>query len=130
MSDFNAVSVITALILVGVFVYTYLDRWFEERVDKIVTGVIRGVPVPIEHRWMLLQTRLVFLAAIQILMQGMSSLGMLLLGRSVSTEEVALFAYLGSFFAFAAVVGWILIAPFWFFRLARLLRQAEAEAKD
>jgi uncharacterized membrane protein YciS (DUF1049 family) len=48
-------------------------------------------------------------------------------GYALSTEEVALFAYLGSFFAFAAVVGWILIAPFWFFRLARLLRQAEAD---
>lgn len=127
MSDFNAVSVITAVALVDVFVYVYLDRWFEERVDTIVTGVIRGVPVPIEHRWMLLQTRLVPVAAIQILLQGLVSLGMLLLGRNVSTEEVALFAYLGSFFAFTAVVGWILIAPFWFFRLAQLLRQAEAD---
>jgi hypothetical protein len=127
MSDFSAVAVIIALLLVDVFVYLYLERWFEERVDTIVTGVIRGVPVPIEHRWMLLQTRLVFLAAILILMQGMGSLGMLLLGRSVSTEEVALFAYLGSFFAFTAVVGWLLVIPFWFFRLARLLRQAEAD---
>jgi hypothetical protein len=53
MSDFSAVAVIIALLLVDVFVHLYLERWFEERVDTIVTGVIRGVPVPIEHRWML-----------------------------------------------------------------------------
>jgi hypothetical protein len=127
MSDFSAVAAITAVILVDVFVYLYLDRWIQERVGTIVTGTIQGIQVSVEHRWMVLQTQSVFLVAILILLQGSVSLGLLLLGRSVSTEEVALFAYLNSFFAFTAVLGWAAIAPFWFSRLARLLRQAEAD---
>jgi len=127
MSDFNAVAVITAVILVDVFVYLYLDRWLEERVDTIVTGVVRGAPVPIEHRWTLLQLRLVFLLAMQIVLQGIVSLSLLLLGRYVNTEEVALLAYLGSFFAFTAVLGWTVMGPVLYFRLAKTLRQAEAD---
>ena len=96
MSDFNAVSVIFALVLVDVFVYIYLDRWFEERVDTIVTGVIRGVSVPIEHRRMLLHARFVFRGVIQIFQLALVSLALWQLGSFATNEQVAVVAYLGS----------------------------------
>lgn len=126
MSDVEAIGLITGVILVGVFLYLYVDKWLEERVDTIVTGVVRGVVVSIEHRRMLLQTRLKFLVIIQIFLQALVSLGLWLLAGAVSNEGAALYAYLGSFFFFSAVLGWSVLFPSWYRYLARVLRQAES----
>jgi len=127
MSDLEAIGLITAVILVGAFLYFYADRWLEERVDTIVTGVVRGVAVSVEHRRMLLQTRVKFLVVIIIFLLALVSLGLWLIGRTVSTEGLALYAYLGSFFFFIGALAWSALFPSWYRYLARVLRQAEAD---
>lgn len=127
MSDLQAIGLITAVILFGLFLYLYLDKWLEERVDTIVTGVVRGVTVSFEHRRMLLQTRLKFLVVIQIFLQTLVCLALWLLGRTVRTDAVALYAYLGSFFFFTGALAWSVLFPSWYRYLTRVLQRAEAD---
>ena len=126
MSDFIAVGLITAVILVDLFVYILLDRWVEEGIDKIVTGVALGVALPIEHRRMLLHGRFVFRGVLQIFQLALVSLAVWQLGSFATNEQVAVLAYLCSFMAFCGALGWSVLFPVWYFSLARLLRETEA----
>jgi len=51
-----------------------------------------------------------------------------LLGRSTTGEEAKLLAYVCAFVSFLTVVGWVGLTPFWYVRLVKAVRQAEAEA--
>ena len=127
MSDLEATGLITAVILGGTFLYFYVDRWMEERVDAIVTGVIRGVTVSVEHRRMLLQTRVKFLIVIIVFLLALVSCGLWLMGRAVSAQGVALYAYLGSFLFLSGALAWSALAFPWYRYLPDVLRQAEPD---
>ena len=126
MSNFNSIGLIIALVGVNMFIYHLIDRWFRDRTDVIETGIVRGVRVPNAHLRLLLHTSWLEAVGAQVGFHSIMAIAWMLLGRNADAEEVRLLAYLCSFFALTAVVAWIALAPFWYFRLASVLRESEA----
>jgi predicted secreted protein len=127
MSNFYAIGLIMALFIAAGFVYVYLDRTLQDRYDAIATGVIRGVPVTVEYRQLLLYTRLLPAIVVVVSMLSFWALGCLLLARNTSGEEVRLFGYLAAFIISWGVVGWIVLGGAVFFHLRSMSLQAEAD---
>jgi hypothetical protein len=94
--------------------------------DAVVTGVVRGVPISTEYRWLLLHNAWLVVVAGGIGGQIVLALMWWMVGRSAGAEPVMLVAYLISFFTGIAALGWAYRAPFWYVRLRSALRRAEA----
>jgi len=127
MSSQYAIALILVVFPLNLVVYHLVDRWFQQSTEAIATGVSRGVSVSVWYRWMRLQISWVGVVGGQISLLVVVSAGWLLFGRSTSDEEVRLLAYACAFMAFMAAVGWTAVCPFWYIRLAKTLRQAEAD---
>jgi hypothetical protein len=76
---------------------------------------------------MLLGTSWLLNVGMQIGLQSFLGIGWLLIAASAEAEEVKLFAYLAAFLASIIVLGWVLVAPFWYLHLRTVLREAEAD---
>ena len=126
MSSFNSIALMIALLSVTMVVYHLLDRWFHDRLDTITTGLVRGAPVSGKHRRLLLHTSWLESVAAQLAFLSITAIAWSMLGRNASAEEIRLLAYLCSFILSMNVVGWIVLAPFWYFRLLSIVRQAES----
>jgi hypothetical protein len=127
MSDEYAIGLIVALAIVVTFLYARMDAWAQTRGDAIVSGIVRGVPVSIAHRRFLIYARWTPAIGCLLGMMALVSIGWLLIGRNVSSEEVRLFAYLSAFLAALTTLAWLFITPVWYFHLLSVLRQAEAD---
>jgi len=127
MSSFNSIALMIGLVGLNVPVYHLIDRWFHNRLETITTGLVRGAPVSVQHRQLLLHTSWLESVAAQVGFLSIMAIAWMLLGRNASTEEIRLLAYLCSFYVGIAAVGWIALAPFWYVRLRTVLRQAEAD---
>jgi hypothetical protein len=127
MSDFNALGLMFALGVANASLYFFQDRWIHNGADAVATGVVRGVPVSTTHRWLLLYTSWLSAVAAAVAIQVVIATGWTMMGRSLNGGDPQLFAYLASFITWAAVAGWIVLSPFWYARLAAVLRQAEAD---
>jgi len=127
MSDLAAAGMILALAVFVLFFYFFLDKWIQDRVAVILTGVLHGVSISTKDRWTLLRTSWlgtifggVGLMLIQILMW-------IVLGRQVANDELRLLAYLNGFFAAIGVANWVYQGATQFPHLVSVLRQAEAD---
>ena len=127
MSDFAQLGVIGALAVANVWLYFYMDNSIERRADGIVTAVIRGVPVSIKHRRMLLHLRWFGGMAIVVGYSGLTTTALVLIARSARSEEVALLAYLFAWFAFFAVFGSLGHGTLGDLHLRSVLQEAEAD---
>ena len=127
MSSQYAIGLILVVFPLNLVVYHLVDRWFQQSTDAIATGFSRGVSVSVWYRWMRLQISWVGVGGGQISLLVIMSAGWLLFGRRTSDEEVRLLAYACAFVACIAAVGWTAVCPFWYIRLAKALRQAEAD---
>ena len=127
MSDEYAIGLIVALAIVATFLYARMDAWAQTRGDAIVSGIVRGVPVSIAHRRFLIYIRWTPAIACLLGMMALVSIGWLLIGRNVNSEEVRLFAYFAAFLAALTLLAWLFIVPIWYFHLLSVLRQAEAD---
>jgi len=127
MSDFAALGVIVALMIANAFLFVFMDQWVQTRSDAIVSGVIRGVHVSVKYRRYLLSTRFVINGGTLIAVTGVLAVAWALIGSKTSAEELKLLAYLIAFVNATGAIGWPVTIPFWYLRLAEVLRQAEAD---
>jgi hypothetical protein len=128
MSNLHVLALILGLIPLQFLTYHLIDRWFNSLTHVIATGVERGVPIALWHRRLLLNLSwLCGAVVIQISFNGIMAIVWTLLGRNVASEELKLLAYLCVFSSLMASMGWIVLIPFWYSRLARVLRQTEAD---
>jgi hypothetical protein len=127
MSDEYAIGLIVALAIVVTFLYVRMDAWAQTRADAIVSGIVRGAPISIADRRLRIYLR--WAPAVECLLGMMAfiSIGWLMIGGSVNSEEVRLFAYIASFLAGLTALAWLFIIPFWYFHLLSVLRRAEAD---
>jgi len=125
MSDFTIVLLLMGLILVAMYVWFSVDKLIERRADAIVTGVLEGVAIPIEHRRYKLVNTWTRAMGAAIGYQTIMAIGGVVLARTVSGEEVQTFAYLVAFFSAVGAVTWIEQGIVGYFRLSSVLRKAE-----
>jgi hypothetical protein len=127
MAGFSSVGSMIALMALNLAVYHLFDRWFHDRLETIATGLVRGVQVPGEHRRLLLHTSWIESVTVQISFLTLSAYGWIQLSGTANTEGMRVFAQLLAFFAAMGALGWLALAPFWYFRLRGIIRQAEAD---
>ena len=111
--------------MANVWLYFYVDNSIERRADAIVTGIIRGVTVPIKHRRILLHLRWFGATAIVVCYYALTTVALVLFARNASSEKVALLAYLFAWFSFFAVFGSLGHGTLLYLHLRSVLREAE-----
>ena len=129
MSDGHTIALVLGIFPLQILVYNVVDRWFTNRTRAIVTGVDQGVLIPIWQRRLLIYLGWMdSVVGTQVGFLFIMGIAWTLLGRSTTGEEAKLLAYVCAFVSFLTVVGWVGLTPFWYVRLVKAVRQAEAEA--
>lgn len=127
MPNEHAIALIMGIFFVpGMFLYLFLDRTFQNRLDAVATGFVGGIQVSAEYRELLLYSRLVPIILVAVTVLSVWGIGFLLLARSVTDEDVKLLAHIGVFINAGAAVGWLLIGAAQVFYCRSVLRQAKA----
>ena len=127
MEDFSAMSLVFGFGLLNGFLYMLMDKWVEDRADAVASGVSRGVPLSIRHRWWNLQIRFVICAGTATTMLGMFAAGWFMIGRNASLEDARWFAYTAAFINLVGVLGWSVNWPLLYSSQRSVLREAEAD---
>jgi uncharacterized membrane protein YciS (DUF1049 family) len=127
MSSQYTIALVLGLVALVVLTYNVLDRRVHAIALVVSTGIYRGTPVAVWHRQMLLQLAWVGAVGAQIFYISVGAIGWWVFGDMSAEGDIRLLAYLMSFFSVCVALGWMMIMPFWYIRLARVLRQAEAD---
>jgi hypothetical protein len=127
MSNFAATGLILGLFVANAFLIVVLARWVNSVADTIVTGVVRGVRVPISHRRRILQVNFLTNASGYFAAAAAITIAWIVMGRSAAHEEVRWVAYLFAFPNAVGAAGWFVALPLYYRHLAAVLRQAEAD---
>jgi len=128
MPNEHAIALIMGIFLVpGLFLYAFLDRNYQNRLDAVATGVVGGVQASAEYRALLLYTRLV--PFLLLVVHGLIfwAIGLLLVARIVADEDVGLLAFIGVFLNAVAAIGWLVIGTAQVFYCRSVLRKAETD---
>lgn len=126
MPNEHAIALIMGIFFVpGMFLYLFLDRTYQNRLDAVATGFVNGVRVSAEYRVLLLYSRMVPIVLLAVTCFVLWGVGFLLLARAVTDEDVRLLAHLGAFINAVAAVGWFLIGAAQVVYCRSMLRHAE-----
>ncbi len=124
MSNVNAMGLIFAILIFGGFVISYTTHIIHLRSDAITTGIVRGVPISIKERWMILFHDWVP-AAFGIAVFGvLLALGQLEIARQVDDEGIRLLAWLSAGLAGFTSAFWLILGISYFTNCLLLLRDA------
>jgi len=127
MTNFNALLLIVALAIPATFVFFYIDGLLLKRIETIATGMIRGVPVSLQHRRLMLYYSWGMNVWVGVGFCAMLVLMWILIARNIADPTLQSFAYLAAFFVSCGVLNWGTQYFFWYRHLASILRQAEAD---
>ena len=127
MSHLTTILVIIAVCLVQIFVWWFVDGILRDRIDAIVSGVVRGVAIPKEHRRLSLWLSYLIHIAGAAGGQFAAGLGWLVAANAAGEDDVRLLCYLAVWMTLMGVVAWIAAGILWHRHLASILRQAEAD---
>jgi len=116
-----------AICLVQIFLWWFVDRILRDRLDAIVSGVVRGVAISTEHRrlslWLSYLIHIAGAAAGQL---GVG-FGWLFAANATGENDIKLLCYLAAWITLMGLVAWIGTGILWHRHIAQLLRQAEAD---
>lgn len=124
MSSLNAMGLIFAILIFGGFVISYTTHVIHIRSDAITTGIVRGVPISIKERWMILFSDWVP-AAFGIAVFGViMALGQLEIAQQVDDEGIRLLAWLSAGLAGFSSAFWLILGISYFTNCVFILREA------
>lgn len=124
MSNVNAIGLIFAILIFGGFVISYTTQIIHSRSDAVTTGIVRGVPISIKERWMILFHDWVP-AAFGIAVFGViMALGQLEIGQQVDDEGIRLLAWLSAGLAGFSSAFWLILGISYFTNCVFILREA------
>ena len=127
MPSEHAIALTMGIFLVpGMFLYLFLDRTYQNRMDAVATGFVNGVRVSAAYRVLLLYSRMVPIILLAVTCFVLWGVGFLLLARAVTDDDVRLLAYMGAFINAVAALGWLFIGGAQVVYCRSTLRQAEA----
>lgn len=125
MSTFLAAALILALFIANVFMMIACDRWVERIANTIITGVERGVSLPLAHRTRLLQVNLLTTTSGVLAAEAGVGIGWIVLGRNAPTDDLMWVCYLFAFMGLLAVFAWLVTMPLNFRHLSGMLEQGD-----
>jgi len=127
MTNFNALLLIAAFATPSTFAFFYIDGLLLKRIETIATGTVRGVPVPLQHRRLMLYYSWSMNVCAGVIFCVMCVFFWILIARNVADPMLQIYLHMAAFFAFGGVLNWGSQYFFWFRHLAAVLRQAEAD---
>ena len=127
MTNFNELLLIVALAIPATFVFFYIDGLLLKRIETIATGMIRGVPVTLQHRRLMLYYSWGMNVWVGVGFCAMLVFMWILIARNIADPTLQTFAYLAAFFVSCGVLNWGTQFFFWFRHLSSVLRQAETD---
>ena len=127
MSNLTTILVIIVIGLANICAWWFVDRILRNRVDAIVSGVVRGVPISKEHRRMSLWLSYSNPAGGAAGGQIGIGIAWLVAANNAVADDVKLLLYLVAWIVFAGVAAFVANGILWHRHLASLLRQAEAD---
>jgi hypothetical protein len=127
MSNTAALALVVASFFPGAFLVFYMSKMANDVGNELVAGVIRGNPMPIKHRWLVLyQTWLGYVSG---------TVGACVLAAAVNVQIAAhvvetgveTVAYLAAFFFALIAISWLLSGVSEYLYYRSVLSEAEAE---
>jgi predicted secreted protein len=122
MSNLNDLALIIATFISGIFLIVYITKHQNEAGNDVLLGIIRGVPISTEARWIILLQVFVSLAGAILLVDFFLTFALLKIAGRVD-EDLRWLAYLG---ASITGLGFVLQLSFGtsaFFKYASILRR-------
>ena len=116
-----SILAIMAMLYVGSM---WVVRMINDRNDEILTGVIKGVPVSVKDRQLMLFTNWLPYVAFLIAFQLAMSVGLFEVGRGMEEPRIGAVAYIGAVMCAATAIFWVFLAPFVFLSMLSALRKA------
>ena len=127
MSPSTAITLIIASFFPGAFVIFYISKMTNDVGNEIFTGVIRGIPISIKARWIILHQTWVGYVL------GIVGVGVMIAAVNVQIAAhapdaaIQTVAYLTAFFGAVAAFVWVLAAISGFIHYRSVLREAETD---
>ena len=127
MTNFNALLLIVAFAIPATFAFFYIDGLLLKRIETIATGMVRGVPVPLQHRRLMLYFSWGMNVWVGVIFCVMLVFFWILIARNVADPMLQIYAHMSAFFVSCGVLNWGTQYFFWFRHLSSVLRKAEAD---
>lgn len=125
MSTSAAIALIIATFFLGGLSFFWLSKLANDVAAEIVTGVVRGVPVSIKYRRLLLYQTWVNLALASLAFAAFAVVAVLIIGDYAPDSSVKPLAYLAAFMGAVTVVASLPTYATEFLAFRSTLRQAE-----
>ena len=127
MSSSTALALIIASTLAGLYCFQYISNLANEVAAEVITGVVRGNPVPTKWRWLMLHQQWVPYAASAMACGAAVAAVNVTIADHATDAGVKPLAYLIAFLGAVAALGWVLTGVSEFIYFRSVLRQAEAD---
>ncbi len=127
MSNLNEIGLILALLIATTFVSFYAAKCTHIRSEGVTTGILRGVPISIKERWMILVQEWLPMASGNALFDLIVAVGLMEIGGNVVDVEIKVLAWLSAVLAGFGCISWVVQGSLFFTSWLSRLRQAEAD---
>jgi hypothetical protein len=127
MSNLNEIGLILALLIATTFVSFYATKCTHIRSEGVTTGILRGVPISIKERWMILVQEWLPMASGNAVFNLIVAVGLLEIAGNVADVEIKILAWLSAVLAGFGCIGWVVQGSLFFSSWLSRLRQAEAD---
>ena len=126
MSNLTTILLIIVIGYGNIYVHYFVDRMLRERLDTVVSGVVRGVPISKDDRRMSLWFFSMWVGGAA---GGHLGLGLfwLVAANNAVAADVQACLYICAVVVFGGMAAFVGVGILWHLRLAPVLRQAEAD---
>jgi len=124
MSDSSVLLSILGFLAVGFVSGLWVTRMANDRMDEILSGVVKGVSVPEQQRWLMLTNNWLPYAAFLIVFLTILGLGFYRLAGWAQDPMVQLIGYFSAMMCATASVFWLALGAIWVLHFRSVLRQS------
>lgn len=127
MSDSSVLLSILGFLVAGFVSGNWVMRIANDRMDEILSGVVKGVAVPEQQRWLMLTNNWFPYAAFLIVFLAIMGLGFYRLAGWAQDTMVQRVGYFSAMMCATASVFWLALGVIWVLHLRSVLRQSRSD---
>jgi hypothetical protein len=127
MSDFAAIGLLLGLGMLATLTYGFLDKTVQDISEGVITGVRRGVPIPVSDRRLIFYRYWVVWSAGLFTYQAIIFAGWMFMATNARAADVRTMAYLCTFFGAVGVLSAAYQGILGYVHLASVLRKAATD---
>lgn len=124
MSTLTTAALIASILIASYAVFFFGDRWIHERGEAVASGVLRGIPIPMKQRWLMLFNTWLPNTMGMIFFTLIMSLVFISIARNINDPFLANVTYMCAVFTSLACAFWLVLGTSWFFYYVSVLRES------